>query len=364
MAGSAHAQRRNTERWVEVGRMVLAPLVAVIVGLAVGSLAIVLQHQDLLAAYSALIGGAFGNQLAITSTLTLAVPIVVIGVGTALAFKAGLFNLGGEGQLVFGALTTAIVAIDVPLPPIAAPIVAIAAGMLAGGLWSALAGVLEARYRVSLLIVTLLLNYIADLFAQYLVSGPLQDHSGQGALDQTVMVPSNAQFGTFIPTLQLPIGVLIALAAVIAVALFLARTVKGFELRMTGFNPLFARYSGINAARQTVVAMFLSGAVIGLAGGIETLGVTHRFIDGALTDPQYAWTGLVAALMANSNPWGTMVAGVLLAALENGASGMELTTNVPYQVSNIIQAVIIIFVAARYGFGLLLARLSERRSAG
>jgi simple sugar transport system permease protein len=355
-----HAQQFHTERWLQWGRMVLAPLVAVVAGLVIGSIIVLLQGQNLLAAYAALIRGAFGDQLAVSSTLTRAAPIVVTGLGTALAFKSGLFNLGGEGQFVLGALATAIVAIYVPLPPIVAPVVALMAGVLAGALWAAVAGVLEAHYGMSLLIVTLLQNYLAVLFAAYLVAAPLRDRSGAGALYQTRMVPTAARLA-FIPGLQLHLGLLLGLLVVVAVALFLARTIKGFELRMMGLNPLFARYSGINTARQTVLAMSLSGAVIGLAGGIETLGVHYRYIEGALTVPQYAWTGLVAALMANSNPWGTLLAGVLLAALQTGASGMELATGVPYQLSNIIQAVIIIFVAARYGFGLLLARLEARR---
>ena len=358
--GSAQAERRNTERWVQLGRMVLTPLVAILVGLAVGSLVVLLQGQNLLSVYGALLRGAVGDQLAITSTLTRAAPIVVAGLGTALAFRSGLFNLGGEGQLVLGALVTAIVAVYVPLPPVVGVLIALAAGMLAAALWASLAGVLEARYGVSLLIVTLLQNYIAVFFATYLVAAPLQDRSGTGALNQTRSVPEALQL-PFIPGFPLHLGVLVGLLAVVAVALFLARTVRGFELRMMGYNPNFARYSGVNSARQTVLAMFLSGAVIGLAGAIETVGVNYRYIEGAVTVPQYAWTGLVAALMANSNPWGTLVAGVFLAALQTGATGMELTTGVPYQLSSIIQAVIIIFVAARYGFGLLMARLQERR---
>ncbi len=361
MAERAQVQLRNTERRLELGRMVLAPLVAVLAGLAIGSIIILLQGQSLLVAYASLLRGAFGDSLAITSTLTLAAPIVITGVGTALAFKSGLFNLGGEGQLVLGALVAALVPIYLPLPPVAVQVVSIAAGILAGACWAGLAGMLEARYRVSLLIVTLLQNYIAVFFAAYLASGPLRDRSGQGAMDQTREIVASAQLGNFLPGIQLHSGLLLGVLAVVVAALFLARTVKGFELRMMGYNPLFARYSGINAARQTVLAMLLSGGVIGLAGAIETLGVYHRFIAGALTDPQYAWTGLVAALMANSNPWGTLVAGVLLAALQTGASGMELDTGIPYQLSSIIQAVIIIFVAARYGFGLLLVHLRERR---
>ncbi len=357
MAERTQTQLRETERWVELGRLLLAPLVAVVAGLLVGSLVMLLQGQSLLRAYGALLQGAFGSELAITLTLTRAAPIVVAGVGTALALKAGLFNLGGEGQLVLGGLVAVITAAYVPAPGIIAPFIAIAAGMLAGALWAALAGLLEARFRVSLLIMTLLQNYIAVLFATYVVASPLRDRTGLSALNQTQEIPPASRLGGFLPGVQLHLGLLLGLVVVGLVALFLARAVKGFELRMMGLNRRFAAYSGINPARQTVLAMFLSGAVIGLGGAIQTLGVEHRYVEGALTAPQYAWTGLVAALIANSNPWGTLLAGVMLAALQAGATGMELATNVPYELSSIIQAVIIIFVAARYGFGTLLARL-------
>lgn len=361
MAERAQVQRRINERWVDLGRMVLTPLIAVLAGLAIGSIVVMLQGQNLFSAYAALVRGAFGDQLAITQTLTRAAPIVITGVGVALAFKSGLFNLGGEGQFVLGALVAAITAIYLPMPPLVASLVAIAAGMLAAGLWAGFAGLLEARFGVSLLIVTLLQNYIAVLFAGYLVAAPLRDRTGQGALNQTRTVPENAMLGNLIPGVALHFGLVLGLLAVAGVAFFLSRSVKGFELRMQGLNALFARYSGINTARQTVLAMFLSGSIIGLAGSVETLGVHHRYIEGALTAPQYAWTGLIAALIANSNPWGTLVAGVLLSALQTGATGMELSTGVPYQLSSIIQAVIIIFVAARYGIGPLVARLRERR---
>lgn len=362
MSARAQGQLLKTERWVELGRVVLAPAIAVVAGLLFGSIVVLLQGQNLFDAYGSLLRGAFGDRLAWSSTLTLASPIVLSGVGAGLAFKSGLFNLGGEGQLVLGALTAAVVGVYVPLPPLVAPLVALLTGVAVAALWSGLAGLMEARFGVNLLIVTLLQNYIAVLFASYLASAPLRDRSGQGALNQTREVLPAAQIGNFLPALQLHAGLLIGLVVVVVVALFLSRTVRGFELRMMGLNPRFARYSGVDTARQTVVAMLLSGAVIGLAGGLETLAVHHRFIDAALTAPQYAWTGVVAALMANANPWGTLLAGVLLAALQTGASGMELATGVPYQLSSIIQSVIIIFVAARAGFGLFLSRLRERRT--
>lgn len=356
---TADSVQRNTARRLELGRQVLTPVLAIAAGLAVGSLVVGLQGENVIAAYAALLRGAFGDALAISSTLTLAVPLVLTGLGTALAFRSGLFNLGGEGQLVLGALAAAIVGVYLPLPPMIAPIVALSAGMLAGALWAGLAGVLEARLRVGLLIVTLLQNYIAVLFAAYLVSTPLRDRTGQGAINQTRMVL--AQFRLpYLGETRLHSGLLLTLLAVGLIALFWRRTVLGFELRMMGFNPQFARYSGVPTSRRTIFAMLLSGGMIGFGGGIQTLAVHYRYIDTALTAPGYAYTGLVAALIANANPWGTLVAGILLAALQTGASGMELDTGVPYQLSNIIQAVIIIFVAARTGIGLLLARLEPK----
>ena len=323
------------------------PLTAVLIGLLTGAVAISIVGASVIETYKVMWDGAFGNFYFITATLARATPIIFIGLGLAIAFRAGVFNMGAEGQMVLGAVSAALAALYVPGPGIIKILVALAAGFLAGGLWSLLAGWMETRFKVQLLISTLLLNYVAVLFAGYLVSHPFQDKSGSAALAQTTMLNQAAWLPKLFPGMSVNLGFVIAIVFAIILFIILRFTSAGYEVRMLGYNPFFAEYGGINKIKVLLYSMFASGGIAGLAGTVEVLGSQYRYVEGSLTVPGYAWTGLMAALLANSNPLGTAVAAILLAALQTGAMGMERNTEVPLEIASVIQGVLILFVTAK-----------------
>ncbi|MBD2872676.1 ABC transporter permease [Paenibacillus arenilitoris] len=337
-------------------RSLLQPLLAVIVGLAAGAVAIAVVGGSVLETYAEMWKGAFGSFYFFTNTLSRATPIILIGLGVALAFRAGFFNMGSEGQMVLGALSAAITALYLPGPAWLKLVAALVAGIISGGIWSAFAGWLDAKYRMNLLITTLLLNYIATLFAGYIVSYPLKDRTGSAAMAQTMMIDKSVWLPKLFKGMSLHGGFLIAAVCAILLFLFMRYTLKGYEIRMLGGNPLFASYGGVQRGKMMLLSMFASGGFAGLAGSIEVLGTQYRYLDGALTTPGYAWSGIMATLLAGSHPLGTAVAAILLAALQTGGMGMERNTEVPLEVSSIIQAVLILFVSAKITYSFIKRR--------
>lgn len=345
-----------------LARGLLQPLLAIIAGLAVGAVAILIVGGSITETYIEMWKGAFGSFYFLTNTLARATPIILIGLGVALAFRAGFFNMGSEGQMVLGALAAAITVIYMPGPGWMRMIAGLIAGVAAGGIWSAFAGWLDARFRLNLLIVTLLLNYIATLFTGYMVSYPLKDKTGSAAMAQTVMLDKETWLPKLFQGMTLHAGFLFAVAGTVLLYLFMKHTVKGYEITMLGGNPLFASYGGVKRGRLMLFSMFVSGGLAGLAGSVEVLGTQYRFLDGALTSPGYAWSGIMATLLAGSHPLGTALAALLLAALQTGGMGIERNTDVPLEVSSIIQAALILFVSAKLTFSLVKRKKARAKN--
>ncbi|CAJ1316385.1 putative ABC transporter permease protein YufP [Paenibacillus nuruki] len=338
----------------------LQPIIAVIIGLLAGAIAIVLLGDSVIDTYAEMWNGAFGSFYFLTNTLTRATPIILTGLGVALAFRAGFFNMGSTGQMVLGGLAAAITALYLPGPGWMVLVVSLVVGMAIGGLWSLFAGYMDAKFGINLLISTLLLNYIASLFAGYMVAFPLKDQSGSAAMAQTPMIDKSIWLPKLFSGMSLHAGFILAIVAAIALYIFIQKSVSGYEIRMLGNNPFFAAYGGVKRGRMMVVAMLTSGALAGLAGAGEVLGTQHRYLDGALASADYGWSGIMATLLASSNPLGTAVAGILLAALQTGAMGVERNTNVPLEVASVIQAVLTLFVSARFGYAFLKRRKEKK----
>ncbi len=322
------------------------PLAAVLGAVATGTVLMLATGHDPVAAYRAMLEGALGGRGAagLLATLARATPVVGMGLAAAVALRGGFLNLGGEGQLVLGALAAALVALHAPLPGALLLGAAVAAGALAGGAWALLATALQSRAGVPLLVGTLLLNYPARHLASYLVNHPLRDVAS--GMPQTFRLPETVELARLAPGARLHAGALAVLALALAAAWAVRRTRLGYELRMTGLNPRFARYSGVDVGRLGFGALLASGAIGGLVGALEVLGTHHRFIDGALTDPLYAWTGLMAALLAGSSPLGVLAAGLFFAGVQTGGFGMERSAGVPRELSRVLQALIILLIAA------------------
>jgi general nucleoside transport system permease protein len=299
--------------------------------------------------------GAFGGRRFAYLMTTLSRAALIIGMATSvmLSFRAGLFNIGGEGQLVAGGLVAALTAILLPGPPLFVLVAAILAAMLAGALWALVAGVLQLYMGVPLLVGSLLLNYPARYIASYLVAHPFRDVPS-GML-QSHLVPQGTWL-PFFPGTRLDIGILLIGIAAIFAILYSRTTLHGYHARMNGLSPDFARAVGLPVRKLALQTLAMSGAIAGLVGAVAVFGIHYRYIDGMLVQPLYAWTGIIAVLLVGMVPWAVPLSGFFFAAVQTGAAGMERAAAVPKEIALVMQAVIILFVASRVSSALSSSR--------
>ncbi|NTU85279.1 MAG: ABC transporter permease [Chloroflexales bacterium] len=327
----------------------LVPVLAVFTALVLGALLIGLTGGDWLTAYIGLWQGSFGSPRAVADTLVRSTPYVICGLGVAIAFKAGLFNVGAEGQLYMGALCAVLVGTTLRLPPIFHIPLGIVAGALGGAAWASIAGVLKARTGAHEVINTIMLNYIALRLTDWLIKsraplllGDLADTSSS----RTPFIADSFKLPGIVmgDTTTLHLGMVLAVGLVFLVAWFLNRTTVGFELRTTGTNPNAARYAGMSVPRMIVLAMALSGALAGIAGAGEVMGVRYAVSTDFITG--VGFDAIAVALLARSNPIGILFAGILWGGLLTGARLMQVRAGLSIDVIKIVQALIIIFIAA------------------
>ncbi|TXK74700.1 ABC transporter permease [Paenibacillus sp. N3.4] len=341
----------------------IQPLLAIAIGLLGGAIAIALIGGSISDTYAQMWKGAFGNFYFFTNTLTRATPLILVGLGVSIAFRSGFFNMGSEGQMILGALSSALIALYLPGPAILKLVMAIIGGIVAGGVWSAFAGWLDVRFRMNLIITTLLLNYIAALFAGYLVAYPLKDKTGSAALAQTMMVDKSVWLPKLFQGMSIHAGFIIAIGLAVLLYVFIKYTVAGYEIRMLGHNPLFAGYGGVNRGKVMLASMFASGGFAGLAGAVEVLGMQYRYTDGMISNPGFAWSGIMATLLSGAHPLGTALAAILLAALQTGGMGVERNTSIPLEISSVIQSLLILFVTAKFSYTIWKRRKGGKADA-
>ncbi len=330
------------------------PTLTLAIALAIAALVIGLTGGEPLAAMRALLEGAFGSGAAILRSLAKATPLILAGLAVAVALRAGLFNIGAEGQLLVGAMASAWMGFAVKGMPLFIHLpLALAAGAAAGAIWAAIAGLLRAWQGTHEVIVTIMLNYVAINLTHLLVSGPLKDHSTLASatpkVQQTARLwslqddPSRFQA---LSATNFSAGFAIALLAVLVVWFIYKRTAYGFQLKATGEGPEVAATTGVPVKRVIVSAMALSGALAGLAGSVEVLGVHRRFLDAF--SPGYGFDSIAVALLAGGSPIGVALSAIAFGGLSSGSLQMELVTDTPRQVAGIIQAVVILGIGARY----------------
>ncbi len=335
-----------------ISRDLLVPIVSVLLALLVGAIFILIVGENPLHAYKVLFLESFGSIRSIATTLQRATPLIFTGLAVAFAFRCGLFNIGAEGQLYVGAMAAAIVGITFTgLPKIIHLPMAIIAGMVAGGLWAAVPGLLKAKLGVHEVINTIMMNFIAFYLTDFLVTGPF--HGGRWAPETDRIMPTAVLERLFVPT-RLNTGIILAVVAIILVYIILWKTRTGYEIRAVGFNPTAAEYGGISVSKNIVLAMVLSGALASLAGVEQILGVHGRFIQRF--SPDLGFMGIAVALLGKNHPVGVFFAAVLFGALRTGAAAMDRLTDVPRELVVIIQALIIMFVAADELTRRLIAR--------
>lgn len=338
-------------------RKILSGVLGVVIAFVAGALIMLLEGYEPLATYGALAQFSLGGIGPFATTLKNSVPLVLTGLSAAIAFASGPVNLGQPGQLVFGALAATLGGLYISLPPALEIPLLLLLAIAGGALWSALAGLLRQAFGMSEFIVTLMLNMIAEFFTAWAIAYPFMDRKAFSP-----MTPPIAQSGWMPDIGPLSSSVLLMFAAVAAMWFVVQRWRAGYEWRITGQNSLFARLGGCDVRGNFMAVMLVTGALAGLAGGLVVMAGPHRFIKGL--GANYAWDGIMIAIMANNGLVETLIYGIFVAAIQTGALGMELITNVPSEIAQVLQAILVlVIVATREYAAVVFDRIAARRQA-
>lgn len=359
---------------------VLLPLVAVVAALLVGAVILVLLDVNPVEAYTAMFTGAFTNKNGLADTLVKATPLMLVGLGIVIAFRANVINIGAEGQLIVGALLTTYLGLQLGESLSAWLVIPICVigGTLMGGIWGAIPGYLKARLGVNEILSTIMMNQIAIQVGYYLLRGPMIDpkeieagtnipHSAR--LDRAVDLPRFTDvakmlgfdqtaknldmqgfqaeiYGLLVEPTRLHLGLIFAIIMAILVYIFLWRTTIGYRIRAVGLNPHASRYAGVNVPNYIIFSMALSGAFAGLAGAIEIVGLHHRMFEPVAVSAGYGFSGIVAALFGKLHPLGLIPASILFGGLLVGGDKMQRAVQVPQVFVTMLLGLIVIFVVS------------------
>ena len=330
----------------------LLPLIATLAALAIGAVMLALLGANPAKAYGAMIQGAFGSTNAVADTLVKSTPLLLVGLGICIAFRGGVINIGGEGQLVVGAVSATLVGLTLPEGPAWLIIpAALLTGFLAGGIWGGIPGLLKAYFNVNEILSTIMMNQIAVQGMNFLLRDIMIDPvqlQAASRIPQTARLALAFDLPRLVPT-RLHLGTGLAILVAILVYIFLWRTSVGYRIRAVGLNPHASRYAGIRVPRYIVLSLLLSGAFAGLAGAIQVYGVHHRmFTDGSATGftGSAGFNGIVAALFGQLHPLGTIPASFLFGALLVGANAMQRAVQVPSALITALNGLVVIFVVS------------------
>lgn len=372
-SGSGRGERGLVERIVRGD--VLVVVLAFVLAFVIGSILIVVADEDVRAAatyffarpqdtigaawtsiteaYAAMLRGAVFDYQArtparaikpLTETLTVATPLIIAACGMAVGFRAGLFNIGGTGQVITGAMAAAYVGFAIPMPPVIHLLAAILAGVLAGAVWGGSAGFLKARFGANEVITTIMLNWIAVNGLNYALKTPLFTGANSSQPVSPAVADSASLPQLLGPQFRLHLGLLLAVAAIGFLWWLMSRSSIGFKFRAVGSNPRAAEVAGIDVGRSALGVMLVAGGLVGLAGAVHVLGTEHRLTGGIAGS--VGFDAITVALLGRSGPVGILLAGLLFAALGTGGRFMETTQGVPLDLVQVIQALVVLFIAA------------------
>lgn len=339
---------KNSNKLVNI----LVPLASVLLAFLIGCIIMLALGANPLVALQNLWTGAFGNIRNLGTTLSRATPLIFTGLCACFAYRCGVFNLGGEGQFIMGSIVCCVIATQSGITGFPGILLCLVAGALAGGLWAMIPGLLKIYRGQNEMIISIMLNYVATLLMGVFYTNWLRD----GSVPQTMSVPKETM-------LQRMFGLRFTSAFVIAVVIglltyyFLFYTSKGFQLRAVGLNMTAAQFNGFAVKRYILVSFIVSGAIAGIGGSAELLGTQYRLINGFASG--YGFDGVSMALIGQLHPLATMLVAVFFAALRVGSTTMQAATGVPTSVSDIIQALVIVFAVA----GLAMVKLPEFKAA-
>jgi simple sugar transport system permease protein len=330
----------------------LLPVFATLAALAVGAVMLLLLGANPITAYAALIEGAFGSGNSLAETAAKAVPLLLVGLGICISFRANVINIGGEGQMIIGAIFGTVIGLAMSGAPgwLVIPL-ALLAGFAGGALWGAIPGALKAYFNVNEILSTVMMNAIAVQLMNFLLRGPMIDPSQAelaSKIPQTARLLEKFRLPRLMPT-RLHLGALLAVLLAILVYILLWRTVLGYRIRAVGQNPNASRYAGINVKRYIVLALLLSGAFSGLAGATQVFGVNYRMItDGSASGftGSAGFNGIVAALFGQLHPIWSIPASILFGALLVGANKMQRVVQVPSALVIALNGLVVVFVVS------------------
>jgi simple sugar transport system permease protein len=337
---------------------IIVPVIAVLLGLICGAIIMLVTGYDPVAGYTALWNGIFGDTYYIGETIRQLTPYIFAGLAVAFAFRTGLFNIGVEGQLIVGWFAAVWVGVAFELPKIIHLPLAIIVAALAGALWGFIPGLLKAKFKVHEVIVTIMMNYIALYLTNHLIQYVLSD---KGDKSESIF-PSASLSSEFFQTMtdysRMHYGIFLALIGALVMWFLLEKTTKGYELRSVGFNQDAAQYAGMNVSRNIILSMVISGAFAGIAGAMEGLG-TFQYVSvkGGFTG--VGFDGIAVALLGGNTALGIIFAAALFGGLKVGALNMPSEAGVPYELVEIVIALIILFVASSYFIRWILLRFKK-----
>ncbi len=355
--------RRPAIDWGNIALNILLPVAGVLVALLISAVMLLLLKADPIAAYSAMVTGAAGSVSGITQSLVKATPLLLVGLGICIAFRANVINIGGEGQIIIGALVATWFPLTFNKWPgwLLIPSTLLV-GFVGGAAWGFVPGILKARLHVNEILSTIMMNSIAQQLMNMLLHGALMDPSGVAAgtfLAQSARIPQQAWLPRLVPQTLLHAGAILAVILALLVYFFLWRTTIGYRIRAVGLNPDASRYAGINVPFYQALSMTLAGGFAGIAGAIEVIGVQHRLLDGVTSG--YGFTGIVAALLGNLHPLGLIPASILFGGLLVGAGQMQRAVQVPSSLITGILGLVVLFVS---GSALWSRRWAANRKLG
>jgi simple sugar transport system permease protein len=333
----------------------ISGIIGIIIALLIGALVMILQGYNPIETYQALFQVSLFGLSPLATTLKNSVPLVLTGLSASVAFASGVINLGQPGQLVMGALLATLGGLYLHLPSILMVPILILLAIAGGILWASVAAILKHVFNMSEFISTLMLNMIADYFTAWAIAYPFMDHTAFSPMtpqiDKAGWLPDIGGFN---------LSILITLLAMAFIWIVFNRWTAGYEWRISGQNSLFARLGGCNIEKNFMAVMLVTGALAGLAGGLVVMAGPHRFLKGL--GANYAWDGIMIAIVANNGLLGTLLYGIFFSAIQTGALGMELITNVPSEISQVLQAVLVlVIVAGREFLSTVMDRLEARR---
>lgn len=320
---------------------VIQGLVIALITIAVGTVLIMMSNANPVEAYANFFKGIFGNLNGFCEVFVKATPLIFTGLGCAVAFRTGFFNIGAEGQFYVGALTASMVALNIQ--GAAGIVLALAAGFLAGGVWALIAAVFKAKLGISEIIVTIMLNYIAINLVGIAVRTFLMDPAG--SVPQSAKFDSSVWLPQLLPPTRLHAGFILALVSVAVVWFLLEKTTVGYEIKVVGFNKRAAACNGISVMKNIVISAFLSGGLAGMAGVVEVLAIQKKLLEGISSNCGY--TAVLIALMAGNHPVGVIVASVAMAAMQVGANTMQRQLGVPSAIVDILIGLVVLLILAK-----------------